>query len=72
MVMSSRELDANGFVTADSYAVGQSYEQTTTYTRDGHTELIEAKPIRWSGSTATVTIPRVLTVSPGPTATYAV
>src|SRR5208282_37975 len=38
-----KSFDTNGFVTADSYAVGQSYEETTTYTRDNNTELINSK-----------------------------
>jgi RHS repeat-associated protein len=38
-----KSFDTNGFVTSDSYAVGTSYEETTTYIRDPNSELIEAK-----------------------------
>ena len=41
--LEQKSFDTNGFVTADSYAVGQSYEETTTYTRDNNTELINSK-----------------------------
>ena len=40
--LEQKTFDANGFVTADSDAVGQSYEQTTTYTRDPNSELIDS------------------------------
>ncbi len=41
--LEQKSFDTNGFVASDSYAVGQSYEETTTYTRDNNTELINSK-----------------------------